>query len=287
MGRAHGRGAVGQPVDPHDRLAAAGNEVPVSLDAAAGGRSLRPPHHLLRLPGHLQDVRRRADVAGDQSRPLDAGPEPHRLVGRHRAGQPRPVLRRGRLRDRPLVHPARADLGGHERRQALVHEGRRRSLDRRDEEHSRPADLGHRAPDCSLDVRARRGLRHHRSPPDGRQRAVHLQDHRFRPDLDEDQQQPADRRRARLRHVSGREPQPARHAVRRHRPCLLLLDGRWGALDAVQAGTAGGAGQLDRRPEGLSRRRRVDLRARPVHPEGHHAPRAGRQGADRRRAVPL
>ncbi len=31
----------------------------------------------------------------DQPRPLDERPEPHRLVGRHRRRQPRPVLRRG------------------------------------------------------------------------------------------------------------------------------------------------------------------------------------------------
>ena len=61
----------------------------------------------------------------DQPRSLDERSEPHRLVGRHRRRQPRPVLRRSRLRDRAIGDPERADLGRHERRPALEHARRR------------------------------------------------------------------------------------------------------------------------------------------------------------------
>ena len=81
-------------------------EVPLPLDAAAGDRSVRSQHGLLRLPGDLQDHERRPELERDQPRSLDAGSDAHRLVGRHRRRQPRPVLRRGGLRDRAVGDPA-------------------------------------------------------------------------------------------------------------------------------------------------------------------------------------
>ncbi len=50
----------------------------------------------------------------DQPGPLDARFHAHRVVGRHRRRQPRPVLRRGGVRDRAVGTAARADLGGHQ-----------------------------------------------------------------------------------------------------------------------------------------------------------------------------
>ena len=52
----HASSAVGEPVDPYARFGADENKVPLSLDAAAGLRSVRARDGLLRLPGHLQDV---------------------------------------------------------------------------------------------------------------------------------------------------------------------------------------------------------------------------------------
>ena len=49
----------------------------------------------------------------------------------------------------------RPDLGRHQRRQALVHEGRRRELDRRHEELQGPAGVGHVHADLAVDVRSR------------------------------------------------------------------------------------------------------------------------------------
>ena len=81
-------------------------EVPLPLDAAAGHRSVRAGDGLLRLPGHLPDERPGAELDGHQPGPLHPGPEPHRLVGRHRRRQPGPVLRRGGLRHRAVEDPA-------------------------------------------------------------------------------------------------------------------------------------------------------------------------------------
>ena len=80
-----------------------------------------------------------------QPRSLDQGSVAHRLERRHRRRQPRPVRRRGRLVDRVLEDPAGPDLGRHQRRQALVHEGRRRELERRHEELQGPAGPGARS----------------------------------------------------------------------------------------------------------------------------------------------
>ena len=83
-------------------------QVPLPLDAAARDRSVRSQHRLLRLPGHLQDDERRPELEGDQPRSVDAGSDAHRVVGRHRRRQPRPVLRRGRVRDRAVGDSAAA-----------------------------------------------------------------------------------------------------------------------------------------------------------------------------------
>ena len=131
------RGAVGGPLVPHPRLRAEHAQIPMPLDAAACLRSIRQGDGLLRLPGHLQVRRRGADVAGDQPGSLNEGSHPHRVVGRHRPRQPRPVLRRGGLRDRTVEAAEGPDLGRHQRRSDLEHPRRRRDLDQRVEETSR------------------------------------------------------------------------------------------------------------------------------------------------------
>ena len=55
LGRALQEGALGEPVDDHARLAAQRCQVSLPLDFAAGHRSLRPRHRVLRLPGDLQN----------------------------------------------------------------------------------------------------------------------------------------------------------------------------------------------------------------------------------------
>ena len=122
-----------------------------------------------------------------------------------------------------------------------------------------------------------------RFPSDGRSQAVHLQDNRLWRDLDEGHRQHSERPSARLRPVAGREPEQEGHALRRHRPRVLLLAGRRHDVDAVQGRTAACAGQLDHHRAAVPRRRRLDLRARPLHPAQHHAARADRAGRRRRR----
>ena len=51
-----------------------GDQVSVPLDPAAGHRSFRSQHRLLRLPGDFQNHERRAELVGDQSRIF-----PHRI----------------------------------------------------------------------------------------------------------------------------------------------------------------------------------------------------------------
>ena len=52
----HEARALGEPVDSHARLAAEQAQVPLPLDAAAGDRSVRSQHGVLRLPGRIQDL---------------------------------------------------------------------------------------------------------------------------------------------------------------------------------------------------------------------------------------
>ena len=182
--------AVGEPVDPHARLAAEQAQVSLSLDAAAGDRSVRSQHGLLRLPGHLQDVEWRSELERDQPRSLDERPDARRVVGRHRRGQPRPVLRRGRVRDRavgdsarPRSGPARTTARSGTRRTRK----RQRAVDRRDEEHHQagmPAWGTVRKIEPSHFDPAH-GVRRGRLPHDGQPQAVHLQDDRLRRDVDE------------------------------------------------------------------------------------------------------
>ena len=80
--------------------------------------------------------------------------------------------------------------------------------------------------DLAVDVRSRHGLRRRLVPPDGRPQALHLQDDGLRRDVDEDHRQHPDRSSARLRAVAVWQPEQEGDAVRRHRPRLLLLDGR-------------------------------------------------------------
>ena len=66
LGRAHQAGPLGEPVA--DTLDSPPNEVEVSLplDVAAGHRSVRSQHGVLRLPGDLQDHERRPELDGHQ-----------------------------------------------------------------------------------------------------------------------------------------------------------------------------------------------------------------------------
>ena len=247
-------------------------EVPLPLDAAARDRSVRSQHGLLRLPGDLQDVQRRPDAGRDQPGSLDAGSEHHRSVRRHRRRQPRPVLRRARVRDRAVADAAGPDLGRHERRQGLEHAQRRRQLERRDEEHHGHAAVGAR----------RRKIEPSHFDAGTAYVAVdyHLVDNR-----DPFIYKTTDFG-ATWTNVSG--DLPATHPLDyvlsvAENPNkkgmlfagtghgVLLLAGRRRALDAVQGRPAGRAGDLDRRRAALPRRRRLDLRTRPVHPARHHA----------------
>ena len=108
-------------------------------------RSVRPQHRLFRGPGRLPDDERRPELEGHQPRPVDAGPEVHRLLGRDRRRQPRTVLRGSDLRDRALAGQERPDLGRDERRQSLAHEERRREVDRRHRPTSRACRPGGRS----------------------------------------------------------------------------------------------------------------------------------------------
>ena len=149
LGRADEDGALGQSLATHARFAAERHEVSLPLDASAGHRSVRPQHRLLRLPGHLQDHEWRAELVGHQPRSLDAGSQPHRFFRRNCRRQSRPVLRRSCLRDRAFEGAEGPDLGRHQRRQGLVHEGWRRPLERRDQEHPE-CRRGERSPAFSL-----------------------------------------------------------------------------------------------------------------------------------------
>ena len=83
------------------------------------------------------------------------------------------------------------------------------------------------------------------------------------------------------------QPEQEGHAVRRHRPRVLLLDERRRHVDAVQGRAAARAGELDHRRDALPRRRDLDLRPRPLHPAEHHASSSRRDRPRRpRRARP-
>ena len=70
--------AIGESVAAHARFAAERYEVSLPLDGAAGHRSVRSQHGLLRLPGDFPDHQRRAELERDQSGSFDAGSEVHR-----------------------------------------------------------------------------------------------------------------------------------------------------------------------------------------------------------------
>ncbi len=89
----------------------------------------------------------------------------------------------------PLEDSEGPDLGGHERREVLVHEGRRRELDRRQRELQGPAGVGDVHPDLAIHLRSRNGLYRGVAPPDGRPEALHLQVHRLRRHVDENHRQ--------------------------------------------------------------------------------------------------
>src|SRR5271167_2665170 len=94
------------------------------------------------MPSHFQDDEWRPKLDGNQSRSLDAGPKPHRFLGRNCGGQPWPVLRRGRFRHRTLQNSKRSDLGGYERWSGMVYERRFCQLDRCHQEYFWVASQG-------------------------------------------------------------------------------------------------------------------------------------------------
>ena len=172
---------------------------------------------------------------------------------------------------------ARPDLGRHQRRQALEHEGRRRDNWNDVTKNIRTAGVGRVHADLAV-ARSTRGTAYVAVdvPPDGRPQAVHLQDDRLRRDVEEDHRQHPDRPSARLRAVVSGNPNKRGMLFAGTGHALLLLDGRRRALDAVQGRPAAGAGELDHRRAALPRRRRLDLRPRALHPAEHHAARADR-----------
>ena len=108
-------------MDDHARFAAAGFEVPLPLDRADRDRSVRSEKRLLRLPtssSRRPTAGRAGRWSARISRPRTRIP---RLVRRHRRRQPRAVRAGSGLRDRAVGGGARPDLGGHQRRQGLVH----------------------------------------------------------------------------------------------------------------------------------------------------------------------
>ena len=118
------------PWQHHARLASQRGEIPLPLDVAAGDRSVRSQHGLLRLPGRVQDYQQRAK-AGRLS-VLTSRPRTRRTSFRRAALS---VTTWGsstakwslRSRHRSSERP---DLGGHQRWQGLVHERWRRKLER-------------------------------------------------------------------------------------------------------------------------------------------------------------
>ncbi len=102
------------------------------------------------------------------------------------------------------------DLGRHERREVLVHQGRRRKLDRRQRELQGPAAVGHVHSDLAVHLRSGHGLHGGIAPPDGRSEALHLQVHGLRDHVDEDHRQHPVRQPAGLRPVLLRESRTGR-----------------------------------------------------------------------------
>ena len=84
-----------------------------------------------------------------EQRSLAPGPEPHRVVGRDRGRQSRAVLWRGGLLHRAVRGPEGPHLGGHQRRQGLVHARRRQDMERRYEEYQRDCPTGASSPRSS------------------------------------------------------------------------------------------------------------------------------------------
>ena len=108
------------------------------------------------------------------------------------------------------------DLGRHQRRQGLVHERRRRALERRHKEYRRDARLGGDLEDPAIEFRRRNSLHRGGHASDGQPRSVSLQDHRFRRDLDQDQRRAA-QGPAGVCAGDHRESESKRHVVRWNR----------------------------------------------------------------------
>ena len=145
----------------------------------------------------------------------------------------------------------------------------------------RHARVGHHPEDRAVALRSGDRVRRGRLSHDGQPQAVHLQDDRLRRDVDQRHRRSAGDASARLRHGGRREPEQARHALRRDGARVLLLARRRRALDELQRGTAAHRGVVDRRPEDVARRRRLDVRARRLHAARHRA--VGERPADDRR----
>ena len=138
---------------------------------------------------------------------------------------------RGGLRDRAVGGREGADLGRHQRRQDLVHARRRREVERRHEEHHRPAAWGmvSKIEPSHFDggtayVAVDAHLMDSREPYIFKTTDYGATWKRVNGDLPNDAS-------AVVREGGRREPEQAGDAVRRHRPRLLLLDRRRRALD--------------------------------------------------------
>ena len=200
-----------------------GLEVPLPVVAAAGDRLVRQLG-LLRLPGDLPHRAIAARTWEVISPDLSTGdPKPDPVLGRRRRRQPRAVLRRDDLGDRPVAHRSRASSG------------------------SAPttARCGSRATPASKWTDLTKNVN---MPPWGLVRRIdsshfdpgtaymavdyHLVDNRdpylfktvrLRPDVDAHRRRAAEGAPARLHAVDRREPASQGDDLRRHRPRVLLL----------------------------------------------------------------
>ena len=80
-------------------------------------------------------------------------------------------------------------------------------VERRLEERHRHAGVGRRVEDRAVAFQRRHRVRRRRRAPDGQPRAVHLQDHRLRRDLEAGQRRSAEHASAVVREGGGREPE--------------------------------------------------------------------------------
>ncbi len=145
------------------------------------------------------------------------------------------------------------------------------------------ADVGHRAPDRALacSIRPPRTSRSTRHLMDDREPYIYKTTDYGKTWTKISDALPTDHPLSYAMAVAE-NPEPSRHALRRHRTRVLLLDGRRRDMDAVQDRTARRAGKLDRGRETRSRRGDLHVRTRAVRAARHHAAGAGGSRGRRR-----